>query len=54
MPKISRKLRFCKKKNKINIRFFKKTESNFFEKLMTYSGLVSEYIWSKKAKKKTI
>ena len=27
-------------------------ESSFFEKLMTYSGLVSGYIWSKKAKKK--
>jgi hypothetical protein len=25
-------------------------ESSFFEKLMTYSGLVSGYIWSKKAK----
>ena len=29
-------------------------DSSFFEKLMTYSGLVSEYMWSKKAKKKTI
>jgi hypothetical protein len=27
-------------------------ESSFFEKLMTYSGLASGYIWSKKAKKK--
>jgi len=28
------------------------SESSFFEKYMTYSGLVSGYIWSKKAKKK--
>jgi len=27
-------------------------EISFFDKLMTYSGLVSGYIWSKKAKKK--
>jgi hypothetical protein len=27
-------------------------ECSFFEKLMTYSGLVSGYMWSKKAKKK--
>jgi hypothetical protein len=32
--------------------FFENLESSFFEKLMTYSGLVSGYIWSKKAKKK--
>jgi len=27
-------------------------ESSFFEKLMTYSGFVSGFNWSKKAKKK--
>jgi hypothetical protein len=31
---------------------FYQDESSFFEKLMTYSGLVSGYIRSKKAKKK--
>jgi hypothetical protein len=32
--------------------FYCLSGSSFFEKIMTYSGLVSGYIWSKKARKK--
>jgi hypothetical protein len=32
--------------------YFLLIESSSFEKLMTYSGLVSGYMWSKKAEKK--
>ncbi len=34
--------------------FLEAAESSFFEKLMTYIGLVSWHIWSKKAKKKKL
>jgi hypothetical protein len=33
-------------------KIFEFYESSFFEKLLTYSGLVSGYMWSKKGKKK--
>ncbi len=48
-------LRRCKGKYRRITKTYKKQgnhESSFFEKLMTYSGLVSGYIWSKKARKK--
>ena len=33
-------------------KIFEFYKSSFFEKLLTYSGLVSGYIWSNKGKKK--